>query len=96
MGPTGQCINLPLREHFSSLKATKAGDLAICFGNSGCISRLEQAGVLQKLKEKRTRELAEVYYIKSVGEGFCINCPSLHLLGRDTDFLNRRRWHMLV
>lgn len=75
VGHSSRCVNTRLRGYDSSLKSTPAGYLAVYVTDCHCNPILTKKKVLQKFREKRSRELYEAMTIKEK-ENSCVSAPS--------------------
>lgn len=87
VGQSGRRINVRLREHDLSLKASPSGHLTVHVRDCHCTPLFNQTKVLKHLNDKRAREIYEAYKIKKE-ESKCVSAPSVFLSEKELRYLD--------
>lgn len=86
IGQTGRCLNIRLREHFSSLKGSPYSHLAMHCRQCGCQPLLTDTTVVYRNRNKVSREIVEAFLIQK-NDLDCVSQPSLSLHPCELAFL---------
>lgn len=87
IGQTGRCVNQRLREHKYNVTKVISGHLAIHCQRCGCFPMFDKTSILNKARDRLTREIIEAYEIDKMNDT-CVSMPSLSLTDKEKRYLD--------